>query len=524
MAFTGFTVEIPIDGGWYMTPSVLAAPPGFLVDPENISFFGGGISKMKGLAKYSTSVIDGGATIIAGIVWAPSSSVSKHIVLTGTGKLIKDDGAGAFNVTLKSGMTPGLTGVFVPGGKESAGDSTKLFVFTPSNPVQVLTADSATTHDLTSPPTDWTGVNQPTCGASHAGRMWGAGNPNDPHRVYYSASNNHENFSSGNSGNISVFPGEGFEITGLVSFNKLLIVFKKAGIYYVDTSNPTSTNWTVQRATKASGLSNPQAVVQTPDDIIFLDRSGVPRSIRATDLYGDIATFPVFQEFGSHGFFHSSTGVEENPLILRALYFDAHFLTIFYVPVEGGTVNQIGITHDREYNKMSRITRDVVTSLWDDEDQMFEGDNAGNVWRFLHDPTDDTTKNGSSFSCRFRTAPTDFSSQDPSLAGRRKIGRFLRVLGNQGADQQVTASIYWDGILRDTKTLSFGLGGAVLGSTFVLGSAILGGSLGGRIAETRIRGSGDILQIEFSHNQLAGGFRIFKVWAGLSAGSRRASK
>src|SRR5215471_15481539 len=90
-------------------------------------------------------------------------SGARVITASLSGNLFKDKPSQGGNtgslssITLKSGLVVGHRGHgrFVQAGKESATQVRKLFYFNAANPVQVLSGDAGTTHDLTSPPTDW---------------------------------------------------------------------------------------------------------------------------------------------------------------------------------------------------------------------------------------------------------------------------------------------------------------------------------------------------------------------------------
>ena len=258
MASTLQIAELPMGlDGLNGTKNISTVPITALIKANNVTFENGTIQKEGGTTKYNSTAISGTPTIEAGVDWNHNGITQRMVVVTGAGDILKDSGNGTFPVTLKSGLT--MTDViptFSAGGKEVAANNRKLITFTGINAAQVLSADGATTSDLTTPPADWTGTNQPTFGILHEGRLWGGGNGNDPHRLYYSDTGNHENMTGGVSGSISIYPGEGEKLVGAISYRGAIVAFKyPIGIYVVDTSSVTVADWKVNRISGSLGCA-----------------------------------------------------------------------------------------------------------------------------------------------------------------------------------------------------------------------------------------------------------------------------
>ena len=126
----------------------------------------------------------------------------------------------------------------------------------------------------------------------HANRLWAAGNLSDPHRVYFSTVDNHENFTDAtNAGSLPVFPGEGDRITGLFSYRGLLIVGKAPrGIYVVDTTGILITSYAVNFLSHAIGLASANVIAQVDNDVLFLDTAANMQSTAAVQALGDLST------------------------------------------------------------------------------------------------------------------------------------------------------------------------------------------------------------------------------------------
>lgn len=238
MAYTGQIAPIPLgQDGMNGTDNLDLMLPEQKEDLLNTSLAYGGVTKDGGSTKFNASALGAPSPIIAGYDYWPDTGTQRTIALTSNGSAFKDTGAGTFGVTLASGKswTTTTVPVFVESGKEAAANNKKLFIFTGTDQVQVLSGDGATTSNIgANRPADWATL-FPICGANHNARLWGAGNSSDPHRLYYSLATDHEDFTSAGAGTVAVFPGEGQKIVAIASFYGILLVWKfPRGLYLVD--------------------------------------------------------------------------------------------------------------------------------------------------------------------------------------------------------------------------------------------------------------------------------------------------
>src|SRR6185369_276640 len=221
-----------------------------------------------------------------------------------------------------------------------------LFIFNGKNQVQVLSGDGAVTTDLATPPVDWA-ASFPTCGANHEGRVWGAGNSNDPHRVYYSNPADHEDYTTAAvAGSISVYPGEGTQIVSMISFKGLLIVFKKPmGIYFIDTTSPTIGDWSARRLSRDVGAACPGCVCQIPDDILFVTPGGEFQLISEVKEFGDISVKSFSTVLQLTDFFHTNLNFSAIHRT-QSVYYDDQQEAHFFMPATGSTVNNLRCVFD----------------------------------------------------------------------------------------------------------------------------------------------------------------------------------
>jgi hypothetical protein len=493
--------------------NIASFPLDALIEATNVTYESGTIGKEGGAAKYNSTAISGSPSILGGAEWNHDGATQRMVVICDDGKIYKDSGAGTFGTTLKSGLTvtADTVPIFITGGKEAAANDAKLFIITGRNAVQVLAADGVSTSDLSSPPADWSGGNQPICGCLHEGRFWGAGNSNDPHRAYYSTTSDHEDVSGG--GTIGVFSGEGQRIVAMVSFKGFVIVFKyPKGVYTIDTTDVSTSNWRVNRLSDKLGAAWVGAVAPVEDDIIFMDIGGDIRTLASTNEFGDVGTTSLSDLASLDNYIQKNVnfgGFKQ----WRAIYYSHKRETHIALTGTGATVNNRRLTFDLLKNipRFRTADRDtpVCFFVYTEESipRLYMGDDSGFVWKL-----DEETRSmdGSGYKAQFQLPHHDLGFIDPRLATRRKNGHFLELAIEPKGNWDVSADILWDG--KTVQTVSFGQGtsGAALGS-FVLGTDVLSG---GQVLnkKRRIVGSGRRFSVVFKNSGVGQDFSIAKAY------------
>ena len=123
----------------------------------------------------------------------------------------------------------------------------------------------------------------------HQGRMWAAGDPARPDRIYFSTPGNHEEWGGvGDSGAMDIDPGDGDSsgITAIFpSFRGVLFVCKANAIYRVTGTTPI--DYKIEQITSGLGCnSHNSAIAVDMDDIYFQSERGF-HSLVLTQKYGD---------------------------------------------------------------------------------------------------------------------------------------------------------------------------------------------------------------------------------------------
>lgn len=525
MASRDMVAELPIGiDGLSGSRNMSQVPLTCLVRATNVTYESGTLQKEGGTSKYNSTAITGGPQILGGHDWLYDGSTQRMVVVCSDGAIYKDSGAGTFPVTLASGLTVAdVVPVFAEGGKEAAANNRKLFIFTGLNAVQVLSADGATSAALATPPTDWTANTQPKFGLVHENRMWGGGNSNDPHRLYYSVLTNHEDFTGSGSGTIAVFPGEGEALVGGVSYKGALIAFKKpVGIYFVDTSSATVGNWRVARVAGKVGVAGPRCYAQLEDDVIFLDQNADIRLLSATQEFGDVGTSSLADINNINQFIRDNMNLSTTAT-WQFVYYARKREVHIACCASGSTTRNARLVLD--FNMQGKVryrfsNRDTNVSIWtrkvSNQDELTIGDNAGFVWRL---DQESRSNNGTGYSGEFQTPQYDFSHLDPRLGTKRKNGRFLELVTEPAGNWNLSVDVYWDGQYSQTVTFNMGVSGAALGS-FTLGTDRLAGS---QVLnrKRRISGSGRRLSLVGRNSSDGQNFSVARFYIHFSVSDER---
>lgn len=506
--------------------------PDQLTEARNISFASGAITK------------DGGATVFGGTLGAaiiglydfwPTTLLQRFVVVLADGTATKLDSAGAVSASLTDvvgvrGWTANDVPVFVEAGKEATALNKKLFIFTGREGVYYLDGDGVELTPLgTNGPGDWTGTNQPVCGANHEGRLWGAGNANSPHRVYWSQVNDHTDFvtTSGpiGSGTINLYPGEGHRIVAMISYKGRLVVLKyPRGLYVIDTAEKTSTAlWTAHRISSTVGGAGPRCWCIVDDTIVFMDSQGAFYMLGATSATGDF----TLQNFSARVYFDhwakDNLALSRYPYV-RAHYYGARREAHFALSAAGATTADRRIVWDfnkenprLRYNDFPGATTEMA--VYQDADginRLMAGTSGGQMLKLDAEARRD---DAAGIAATLATGALDLSGLDAEVsANARKNGRFLEMTVNPKGAWDVTLTLSWDGVPIAPISYSMAGAGATLGS-FVLDTDKLGGQELVTVRH-RITGSGKRFTLSVTNSGVDQDFSINKFFMDYHVASR----
>ena len=527
MAYQGYAAPILVGtDGLTGSQNLDALSPGQLLQATNLTYESGSLQKEGGAAKFNAASFGATTIVLAGADWWPNPTTQYTLVYLSDGTVRRDnDGSGAFATTMTSAALPHRPfPIFLAGGQEAAARPRKLFVLTGQAPIQVITDGSAIMTGLALPPIDWSGSNQPSTADIHLGRLWCAGNANDPHRVYYSTIENHEDFQSAGTGSLSIFPGEGEGIVQLLSFKGLLLIFKSpAGVYAADTRDANVINWGRSRLSNTVGGVSASCAVQLENDVLFWGNGGQIQLLSGIQEYGLIGMRSLSQQAFLLPLLRAAIDFTQISQI-RCVYYSAKREAHFVAPGKvSGLIDQRLVVDFAAVNARFRLSdRDTCPALWLRKDATMVqrptiGDYAGTVWLLDQAARD---KNGAAYTSTFQTPWLDFSFLDPSLGYKRKNAQFLEVVHSSDiVPSTLYTDMYWDGRYVETVSVPLAPYGAVLG-VFVVGTDSLA-SAAIQSPRVELHGGGKRCSMIFRHNDPTANFNISRVFVEFSVSDER---
>lgn len=455
MAYAGNKALIPLgDFGLFTDVPPGDVPRGALILARNVSFETGLITKAPGDLRYNFNALSAG--IVALFDWWPDSVTQRLIAATSDGKIYRDIGDREFSlsVPIKTGLgtlTP--KALFVEGGNETAGREKKLFFFSSSAQVQVLSGDSATMSEITSPAADWVSPNYPTVGVIHRNRLWAF----MKQRAYASDTGNHENHLSNNLTQ-AIFPGEGGSVIGAFVFKGRLFAFKEGGfVYYLNDDDPDSDNWNWLKLASNFGLSSPHGILQALDDMIAVNESGSPISYNATNALGEIESADILRTLQIEDYFRKNTNLSGLEF-LHALYYEAKKTAFFTWRSSYRPTNDTLFVLD--FNKQNprpsfwpKVSADCLALRKDNTKVLRPIYGSSDGFVYLMDREDRLT-GGSAYTGEFKTGHMDFKWMGEDIASKNKLYDFLEVEFIPQGTWDLYVDVYIDGTFSETITFS----------------------------------------------------------------------
>ncbi len=466
MSYKGQIFRIPLGTKGMMTDEVQSRVPfDALLEARNISFVKGLLEKEPGSIRWNTDALSAGVSAISDF-W-PDDIRQRLCVLTSDGMLHKFlekqqsvvlgplTAADAQTITLASEKPP----CFVAGGAEDGGNR-KLFLFTGTTQVQVISGDATSRYDMSAPAADWSGGYYPSAGCIHAGRLTAWGNANFPHMLYMSAATNHEDFSSPSTSLFfPVFPGEGERILGCYNFKGRLFVFKYPyGVYYLDDSDTNVANWRVQKLSGVFGAASAFSFVEGIDDLMVANAQGSVTSMAATDAFGSITSGNILRALRNESYMRNTTA-RFGYLKRYGLWYEDKKTAYFTYQSAGGIRNDRMLVIDFNDPQTAKVS-------WSDKDQPnclalvkdptgvlrpCYGAEDGYVYQ-MDWPTWDVA--GSAYTGSFKTVNLDCAGGDPSMAEREKLFDFLEITFEETGNWNLSVDIYIDNYFSETITFN----------------------------------------------------------------------
>lgn len=405
--------------------------------------------------------------IVAIFDWHPVPGTQKLVSVAVEGDAFKSDSPLTDVDAVSLGqLSEAETVYFAAGGKEALGEDRKLFFFNGVDIPHVLTADGATIAPISDPPLDWneshTG-NRPTFGTIHANRLWAWGGGEQPHQIYVSSLDDHEDFTT-DPLSFTVFSNIGDRLVSGAAFSQRIFLFKwPRGIFVFDTADPDVRNWIPVPISTALGCAqSPYAVVTTDTDAIFLTPDGTFHKLSSVDSLTGVLSSDTTSALRIREGLRDLMNLDRLHQV-RSCWYPHRRWAMFAVPSVGSQVNDLLIKFDfsREDIRCTVSRRDTVDALtlWRDASGLDRPLIAqGDLIFELDRP--ERNKAGQAYGLLYQTPHLDFGSvEDEAGAGglrtRRKVFDALELIQKPRPGGQVTIQTFLDHGEAPKQTLVF---------------------------------------------------------------------
>jgi hypothetical protein len=306
---------------------------------------------------------------------------------------------------------------------------------------------------------------------SHINRLFAAGDPANPDRLYYSSTENHEEWNgAGTSGAIDIFPGDGDPegLTAIFPATKgVLFVAKRNRLYRVDTSDPDDVNWTVDHVSRGIGCIGHNAVCAVgQDDMLFVSDRGV-HSMAATQKFGDFESAYLSKDIQKE--FHT-WNKDRFKQFWMCFVPEMNSVLLAVSPDGFDSNNEIHLfnVEDKQWYRFPEL---ACESMWvakiDNRNVLVLGNSAGRVNYLSQNTFND---NGVAISFDVKTGTIYPDNQPRTVKDFKKVSLFYKPKESG----TITAKFKIDNF--DEQTLTFDVSGQfdALGTEFVLGESVLG--------------------------------------------------
>lgn len=265
------------------------------------------------------------------------------------------------------------------------------------------------------------GTVYPVTGVIHNKHYVVSGDSNNPNTIYYSGTNDIDDFTSTGSGSIKLDD----KVIGLKSFRDDLIIFCKNSIYKLININDSSTVAIVP-VTKNVGCLDNHSIQEIAGDLVFLSPDGV-RTIAGTARIGDVELGTVSRQIMSitETIANSIDSFVVSSVVLRQKSQYRLFYTVSSdIPSQAKGIIGSLTSQGFQWSETKGIQATAITSGFNSNgvEKTFHGDDDGYI--YIHDSGNTFYHEGSSASMRatYETPNYDFGD-----FGTRKNINYLKI-------------------------------------------------------------------------------------------------
>lgn len=510
MGYKGTTVNIPLgEMGLYTDDAQTITPPQGLLLGENIQVQDGYIEKQPGSRKWNLNALP--SPIVQIFDWWPDENNQRVIAVTQDGRVWRFTNPYNYSEVTPVGAAPTVLKVTIPPfivscGQEEAGNPRKLFIMTGNDPIQVISGDGITRHNIALPALDWSLNHQPYFGIVFLNRLWAFGNSNFPHLLYASNVENHEDFqTNGSVLFVNVFPGDSERLISGYNFKGRLMLFKyPKGYYFIDTSDPTAP--IPQKLGNSFGASSQGSILNVLDDLWIGNSTGTITSLTATNALGGLQQTDIIKSLKSYRYISEFTAPLKG-FDQKAIWYEAKKMAMFsYHSPSGMHIDRIFVIDFQSGKpRCTFVNKDIPSCLGLIKDyQLVERPFYGSVDGFIYqmDQEDrnvggngENNSGGHGYTMNFQIPYLDFYFLDRSIAEINKNFDFLELSFEPTGNWSLLADVYLDNVF--SETVSFDLSQSdILDKNFRLDRSRLSGP-GPRSVRRPIHGQGRRISVRF---------------------------
>jgi hypothetical protein len=456
MPYKGQIASIPLGSEGIETDSPdTGISPTKLFSATNVTLFRNRIEKDFGSKNYNQTALP--TAIVAGYDYSPTVVKQKVVVVTKEGRVHGYRNRVAQEEIIATDDAPSflLTEDFVSiveGGAELTLRPRKLFIFTGKDPIQVISGDANTRKDIENPAADWTGRNQPVKGILRRSRLVVF----QEHTLYISLATDQEDFTTSPLF-FPVDPGQGIEIKDIFIFKGRLFILKNPkGLYFLDDSDPNSSNWTVNQVTDEFGATSPGSVVNALNDVFIANNYGTLSSLVATQKLGDVASGDLFNNLNIDDLLVNELSEEGGSARNMLYYAKRKLLYVTYLSRDAIQNNRIvQISFSGRSPQVTIISKDLPLCLFNIRDNKgvdrpYYGAPDGYI-RSMSEVDRDV--NGIAYTATIDTSDMDFALADPLNAELEKEFEFVEVVYQPTGDFALDIEWRVDGQYIDSSNV-----------------------------------------------------------------------
>ncbi len=423
--------------------------------------------KRAGFQYLDSSAITGTPAIIGGIdYWAnvSSSKTQRLVVVTDTPEIYSYTSTGTRTLLTKKTGSADLVSGFEMVSFEVMNEDLIIAFNNATTPKKWNNQTGTEWEDLAGSPPNFSFCR------SHANRLFAAGVDANKDRLYYSATDDHEDWAGADAGAIDIFPGDGDPegITAIFpSIKGALFVAKRNRLYRVNTGAIDPADWTVDEVSRGIGCIGHNTVAAVgQDDVLFMSDRGV-HSLSATDQFGDFSSVFISKDI-QKDFISWNNGRYKS---IWAAFIPTLNSVAFAITPDGASTNTEIHLFNIDDKQWYRFTGVTAESLWrakiDNADTLMIGNLEGRISTLSTNTFND---NGNAIPFIVKTGTIYPDSSPISVKGFKKVSLFYRPKG----DYTLTARFKIDNY--PVQTLNFDLSGVFdeLGTEFILGTSVLG--------------------------------------------------